>query len=551
MKKQLLYLVSMLFLGTICKAQNDYDWRILSSPGVGLFTASSNTYSLSYFKGGEISGGNIGERIYVATREGTGIDVLNATDGSYVKSIPISGSGFKNTKIRVTDIGEIYSVTMRTALSSSSDGQFITVNYLEDENSTVDALSLPYPPGMSSTPRMGDSFDVVGSGNNAVLFIGGSVTQSVYIYKRNVSDGVDFVREVPLGGDLAAFSISIVPNESDYSKSGFFVSHNTTSNDRKLFLYDEGTNSYIGYKMPLRIHDATATNNFSQIKYFKINNVGYLMTSGGSTESSKKVRVFKILGNDYTNNINYEEVRVLNSGSGADYSYVTGNAGPSDLEVSKEVVSSADFVSGKYTLGVYQLVTRNTISKYSLIFNLDGTLPVSLSDFNASIKNGKNTLTWKTHNEDNNEKFEVQRSDDGKSFETIGVEMSKAENGNSSAVLNYQFIDENPLNGINYYRLKQVDKNGQFKLYDVQFIKNGINAVYVYPNPTTDVVNVDNLLQSEISYAIYNAKGKLLFSGDSSKMMISISLHNYPPGIYFVKVTDNDLGVKNYKIVKQ
>lgn len=91
-----------------------------------------------------------------------------------MKSIATAGAGFDNTKIRATETGEIYSVTMKLGAAASSDGQVIKVKYLADENSAVTTLDFPYPAGMTSYPRMGDSFDMVGSGANATFFIGGS-----------------------------------------------------------------------------------------------------------------------------------------------------------------------------------------------------------------------------------------------------------------------------------------------------------------------------------------------------------------------------------------
>ncbi|ADY52418.1 hypothetical protein Pedsa_1864 [Pseudopedobacter saltans DSM 12145] len=539
MKKKLRYLIPMLFIGVNTNAQGDYDWQVLGSTGVGQFTSSSQTYSLSYYKGGE--------RVYVSTRGGK-VDILNPNNGSYVKDI-IPGTGFQNTKIRVTESGEIYSVTMRTAVSSSSDGQSIAVNYLANENSAIIPLSLPYPSGMSSMPRMGDSFDVAGYGDQAVLFIGGSTTNVVYIYKRNISNGVDFVRSIDMGTASADMSISIVPDEADLSKSSFFVSSNTGGIAKKFFKYNSNTGSYDSYILPAIIYDGTSNTAFSQIKYFSINETGFLAVTGGSLAVGKNIRVYKILGNEYDKNTNYSLVKTLNGGN---YTFsATSNSGFSDVSLSKNIVKASDFSGGKYTLNLYQLVTNNAISKYSLTFNLDGTLPVSLSDFTASIKNGKNTLVWKTQSESNNDKFEVQRSGDGQNFEIIGSIASKAESGNSNSVLNYQFIDESPLNGINYYRLKQVDKNGEFKLYDVKFIKSGLSKVYVYPNPTADLVNIDNVLRSEINYLVYNSMGKLLLSGTSSEAMISISLKDYPTGVYFLKVTGSEADVKSHKIVKR
>lgn len=541
MKKRLLYLIPMLFMGVNTHAQGDYDWQVLGSTGVGQFTSSSQTYSLSYYKGGE--------RVYVSTRGGK-VDILNANNGSYVKDI-IPGTGFQNTKIRVTESGEIYSVTMRTAVTSSSDGQSIAVNYLANENSAIVPLSLPYPSGMSSTPRMGDSFDVVGSGNNAVLFIGGSGTNSVYIYKRNTSNGVDFVRSIDMGTASADMSISIVPDEADLWKSSFFVSSNTGGIAKKFFKYNSNTDSYDSYILPAIIYDGTSNTAFSQIKYFSINETGFLAVTGGSLAVGKNIRIYKILGSEYDKNTNYSLVKTL---SGGNYTFsATSNSGFSDVSLSKNIVKLSDFIGGKYTLNLYQLITNNAISKYSLTFNLDGTLPVSLSDFTASIKNGKNTLVWKTQSESNNDKFEVQRSRDGQNFETIGIVHSKAENGNSNGVLDYQYIDENPLSGTNYYRLKQVDLNGDSKLYEIKSVNVGVSvgAIKVYPNPITSYIKVKAANYSDLEYRLYNVSGEIVINQKATQEETEIATVVLAPSVYILKVVKGNEELNSVKIIKE
>ncbi|MEH0157249.1 hypothetical protein V6R21_24260 [Limibacter armeniacum] len=91
-------------------------------------------------------------------------------------------------------------------------------------------------------------------------------------------------------------------------------------------------------------------------------------------------------------------------------------------------------------------------------------LPVELIFFNARHQDGKVELFWATASEEGNDYFEIQRSTDGQSFEVIGaIEGS----GNSQTRIDYEFTDEQPPKGTLYYRLKQVDYNGQFELFTI------------------------------------------------------------------------------------
>lgn len=91
-------------------------------------------------------------------------------------------------------------------------------------------------------------------------------------------------------------------------------------------------------------------------------------------------------------------------------------------------------------------------------------VPVKLSSFTAEKVNTTTLLQWSTATEINSKNFEVQRSADGKEFKTIGVVQAK---GNSTNQTNYSFTDAVPINGINYYRLKQVDVNGKFEYTNI------------------------------------------------------------------------------------
>ncbi|MDQ1090050.1 collagen-binding domain-containing protein [Siphonobacter sp. SORGH_AS_1065] len=113
------------------------------------------------------------------------------------------------------------------------------------------------------------------------------------------------------------------------------------------------------------------------------------------------------------------------------------------------------------------------------------SLPVELATFKAQATDQQQTkLTWSTAQESNSSYFAIERSQDGKSFETI---KTVAAQGKSTATKNYSFLDTNPSFGVNYYRLKQMDTDGTIhNLRMVSIIidspENRLHAVYPNPN---------------------------------------------------------------------
>lgn len=90
-------------------------------------------------------------------------------------------------------------------------------------------------------------------------------------------------------------------------------------------------------------------------------------------------------------------------------------------------------------------------------------LPVVLTDFGCNSTDTGIILNWTTQSELNNWKFEVQRTNDLLNWETIGTVYSQTPNSSQTQL--YSFIDHFPLNGTNYYRLKQIDFNGVYEFF--------------------------------------------------------------------------------------
>lgn len=134
-----------------------------------------------------------------------------------------------------------------------------------------------------------------------------------------------------------------------------------------------------------------------------------------------------------------------------------------------------------------------------VIFNNITILPVTISKFDAKkVVEKQSLLEWTTSQEINSQYTEISRSINGIDFTVIGAVDAK---GNSTAAHNYSFLDVNPQQGLNYYRLKFIDKDGKFtysKVVVLEFDKQSDNSIVVYPNPSdTDSFFIN--LQDKIS----------------------------------------------------
>ena len=174
-------------------------------------------------------------------------------------------------------------------------------------------------------------------------------------------------------------------------------------------------------------------------------------------------------------------------------------------------------------------------------------VPVTYISFKAAASGKTAKLSWQTATENNNARFEIQRSVDGTRWETIGyVKATNSPNGSK-----YTFTDVLPLNGVNAYRLNQVDINGRKSASNVELLNFSLDAaiVNIYPNPVKEKLNL-----------IFNDK-KLLntqakITSTSGAVVATIALNNYqqqvdmsqlPSGIYFIRFNNGTVS----RIIKQ
>jgi hypothetical protein len=164
------------------------------------------------------------------------------------------------------------------------------------------------------------------------------------------------------------------------------------------------------------------------------------------------------------------------------------------------------------------------------------SLPVELLSFTGQKLNDIIKLDWSTASEINNDYFSVERSSDGNYFSEIGKVNG---GGSSSELLNYSFEDNHPVDGINYYRLKQVDFNGDYmfsKVITMNYQSEFSGYTIRYDNDGYFILNCRSL--HDITINIMDMRGSILktIEADNKQGEINISLKNFPGGIYLLSI---------------
>lgn len=188
--------------------------------------------------------------------------------------------------------------------------------------------------------------------------------------------------------------------------------------------------------------------------------------------------------------------------------------------------------------GNYYAAITNSIAKELTLYSdtvVVTLLPVSLISFSAQKQNNTTLINWQTAYEVNNNYFSIERSSDTKLFYSIGHK--RALNNINKA--DYFFIDNKPLNGLNYYRLKQFDIDGKFtysKIVSVDF-SNNLATFAVYPNPTSKLLYILLPSINETSdIVLYDATGKKVLHEqlESNISVKQIDISSFPAGVYYV-----------------
>lgn len=166
-------------------------------------------------------------------------------------------------------------------------------------------------------------------------------------------------------------------------------------------------------------------------------------------------------------------------------------------------------------------------------------LPVRLISFSGKKVTNYHLLVWQTASEENNSHFVIERSNDGRYFEAIG-EIDG--NGTFVGLREYSFKDLQPLSYWNYYRLKQVDFNGEYVYSNIIAIRNEPSSnITIFPNPSTDGnINIEITGENQPIKGVWSLsdlQGKEVIRNQSfEKNGFQIHLNHLPKGMYIINI---------------
>lgn len=218
--------------------------------------------------------------------------------------------------------------------------------------------------------------------------------------------------------------------------------------------------------------------------------------------------------------------------------------GSDDLIVAKYDNSAGEWVgyaSTAYSTDyILATVTLDDLADtYFTIASVTGSLlPVDLISFTGKNEKGEVILNWVTASELNNDRFEVEHSQDGKEFLRIGELSGKGTTNNKNK---YQFVHSNPSSASNYYRLKQIDYDGKYEYSQVISV-NSIytdNQIQILGNPVVDQVlrfRYSGQLSTNIQLSKMSGQQFLSKEISTTSGVFELGVDELPAGMYLLKV---------------
>ena len=184
------------------------------------------------------------------------------------------------------------------------------------------------------------------------------------------------------------------------------------------------------------------------------------------------------------------------------------------------------------------------VDHMTMRIHLQSTLPVELVNFEGERIDREIQLTWTTASETNNDHFELHRSQDAINYQLVNT-INGA--GNSNNLLSYIYNDTDAQHDvINYYKIKQVDYNGEFEWYGPIVVQPGEveSLLTLYPNPATTTIRIKDM-ETIDNYYIFNGNGQMVKSGKMENGQVSID--ELTPGAYYISIGDNGEKIKFLK----
>ncbi len=182
-------------------------------------------------------------------------------------------------------------------------------------------------------------------------------------------------------------------------------------------------------------------------------------------------------------------------------------------------------------------------------------IPAQVSCFGANLENTQVKVYWTTSSELNSDYFTVEKPGNNNEWRPVG---SVTAAGNSNSLLNYQFVDTEPAEGANYYRLKITGKDGKF-IYSVPatvyYNKKPVTLINVFPNPAlyqfTVTINSMEKIIGNVDITMYSAGGQMVLQKQGlTGNTHTIDVTKLPAGSYYLMVNIKGQ-VSKVQVIKQ
>ena len=205
--------------------------------------------------------------------------------------------------------------------------------------------------------------------------------------------------------------------------------------------------------------------------------------------------------------------------------------------------NSPDYYSASYWYWAYFLPNGGPYGTYrfeishsgvtqSHNFTVNAPLPIELLNFTGKKTSSGVLLAWETRSEKDNDYFSVEYSPDAKSYKEIGKVKAA---GTSNISQNYSFLHSTALNPSNYYRLKQVDFDGNFSYSNILEVSSSDKdiAMKIYPNPTHNSITIENI-DPQYPIFIVDYLGRIVKKEIIQETQTTIDINNLVSGVYIL-----------------
>lgn len=237
-----------------------------------------------------------------------------------------------------------------------------------------------------------------------------------------------------------------------------------------------------------------------------------------------KVAIAAFAGVDNTMTAQFFTIIAGSNGSNYSNECIPGNPGASNLN------QSHNFNTGS---------TGDFFTSFQL-------LPVEFTKLEVVNKNQGHLLSFTTATETNNDYFQIERSTDSRHWEKLG---SIAGAGTTQQEQQYRFLDEAPLPGLNYYRVKQVDFDGSFSYSAIVSARwEGKVQVHLFPNPADDLLQISGLPATDepITIEIIDMAGRVMLQQTWNQSAIDVA--QLADGVYSLRISSSSGVIDNQRL---